>query len=66
MSGARQFISSRFRNSLFFLLVVVISLIMKAYFCAIATWFTDPTPAQSAAGVSLLVLALYTGYNSHT
>jgi ATP-binding cassette subfamily G (WHITE) protein 2 (SNQ2) len=37
---------------------------MKAYFCAIAAWFSDPTPAQSAAGVTLLALTLYTGYNS--
>lgn len=36
---------------------------MKAYFRAIAAWFTDPTPAQSAAGVTLLALTLYTGYN---
>ena len=36
---------------------------MKAYFRAIAAWFSDPTPAQSVAGVSLLVLTLYTGYN---
>ena len=36
---------------------------MKAYFRAIAAWFSDPTPAQSAAGVSLLILTLYTGYN---
>jgi ATP-binding cassette subfamily G (WHITE) protein 2 (SNQ2) len=37
---------------------------MKAYFRAIAAWFSDPTPAQSAAGVTLLALTLYTGYNS--
>ena len=36
---------------------------MKAYFRALAAWFTDPTPAQSAAGVTLLALTLYTGYN---
>ena len=36
---------------------------MKAYFRAVAAWFTDPTPAQSAAGVTLLALTLYTGYN---
>ena len=36
---------------------------MKAYFRAIAAWFNDPTPAQSAAGVTLLALTLYTGYN---
>jgi len=36
---------------------------MKAYFRAIAAWFGGPTPAQAVAGVSLLVLTLYTGYN---
>jgi len=36
---------------------------MKAYFRAIAAWFSDPTPAQSVAGVTLLILTLYTGYN---
>lgn len=36
---------------------------MKVYFRALAAWFTDPTPAQSAAGVTLLALTLYTGYN---
>ena len=36
---------------------------MKAYFCAIAAWFTDLTPAQAVTGVSLLILTLYTGYN---
>jgi len=56
-------ISLRFGGSIFFLLVVTIALIMKAYFRAIAACFTDPTPAQSVAGVSLLVLILYTGYN---
>ena len=50
-------------HSVFFLLVITISLVMKAYFRAIAAWFTDPTPAQSAAGVTLLALTLYTGYN---
>jgi len=36
---------------------------MKTYFRAIAAWFSDPTPAISAAGVTLLALILYTGYN---
>jgi len=56
-------INLHFEGSIFFLLVVTIALVMKAYFRAIAAWFTDPTPAQSVAGVSLLVLTLYTGYN---
>ena len=36
---------------------------MKAYFRAVAAAFNHPTPAQAAAGVSLLALNLYTGYN---
>ena len=36
---------------------------MKAYFRAVAAWFSDPVPAQATAGVTLLVMALYTGYN---
>lgn len=58
-----EFIGLPFGNSVFFLLVITISLVMKAYFRAVAAWFTDPTPAQSAAGVTLLALTLYTGYN---
>jgi len=58
-----EFVSSHFEDSIFFLLIVIISLVMKAYFRAIAAWFNDPTPAQSAAGVTLLALTLYTGYN---
>jgi hypothetical protein len=56
-------IISRFERSIFFLLIITTSLIMKAYFRAIAAAFSDPTPAQAAAGVSLLALTLYTGYN---
>ena len=36
---------------------------MKAYFRALAAWFSDPTPAQSVAGITLLISTLYTGYN---
>ena len=36
---------------------------MKAYFRATAAWFNNLTPAQSVAGLTLLVLTLYTGYN---
>lgn len=36
---------------------------MKGYFRAIAAAFSHPTPAQAAAGVSLLAFNLYTGYN---
>ena len=30
---------------------------------AIAAWLSDPAPAQSIVGVTLLALTLYTGYN---
>ena len=36
---------------------------MKAYFRTIAAVFSNPAPAQAVAGVSLLILTLYTGYN---
>ena len=49
--------------SVFFIFIITISLMMKAYFRTIATAFADPAPAQALAGVSLLVLTLYTGYN---
>jgi hypothetical protein len=58
-----NFISSRVEGSIFFLIVVITTLVMKAYFRAIAAWFSDPTPAQSVAGITLLALSLYTGYN---
>lgn len=35
---------------------------MKAYFRSIATVFTQPAPAQAVAGITLLILVLYTGY----
>ena len=37
-------LNSHFGGSIFFPLVFTIALIMKAYFRAIAAWFTDPTP----------------------
>ena len=58
-----QLISSHFERSIFFILVIAISLTMKGYCRAFAAWFNGPTPAQSTVGVSLLVLTLYTGYN---
>ena len=58
-----EFISSRFEGSVFFLLIFSTSLVMKTYFRAIAAWFSEPTLAQSAAGVTLLAMGLYTGYN---
>ena len=58
-----EFIDSHFEQSIFFFVVVIISLVMKAYLRATAAWFNSPTPAQSVAGVTLLALILYTGYN---
>jgi len=36
---------------------------VKTYFRAIAAWFSDPTSAQSVAGVTFSVLTLYAGYD---
>jgi len=49
--------------SVFYLFIISISLMMKAYFRTIAAAFANPAPAQALAGVSLLILTLYTGYN---
>ena len=35
---------------------------MKAWFRAVAAAFGDPAPAQTVAGLMLLILVLYTGY----
>ena len=58
-----EFISSCLERSIFFLLIVVMSVVMKVYFRAIAACFGDPTSAQSVAGVTLMAFVLYTGYN---
>ena len=50
-------------HSVFYLFIITVSLMMKAYFRTMATAFSDPAPAQALAGVSLLILTLYTGYN---
>jgi hypothetical protein len=49
-------------RSIFFLFVFTIALVMKAWFRAVAAAFGDPAPAQTAAGLMLLGLVLYTGY----
>ena len=38
------------------------SLTMKTWFRMLASAFKSPAPAQSLAGISLLVLILYTGF----
>lgn len=48
--------------SVFYLFIISISLVMKGYFRTVASIFSDPAPAQAIAGVTLLVLVLYTGY----
>lgn len=36
---------------------------MKAFFRSLAAAFTSAAPAQAIAGIMLLALSLYTGYN---
>ena len=48
--------------SVFYLFIITTSLVMKAYFRTVASIFSDPAPAQAIAGVTLLVFAIYTGY----
>jgi len=36
---------------------------VKACFRAVCAWFPHPAPAQSVAGVAILILTMYTGYN---
>ena len=49
-------------SSVFYLFIITMSLVMKAYFRTIASVFSQPAPAQAVAGITLLVLVLYTGY----
>ena len=51
-----------FYRSTFFLFVFTLALVMKAWFRAVAAAFRDPAPAQTVAGLMLLILVLYTGY----
>lgn len=37
------------------------TVVMRAWFRALAAAFKSPAPAQTVAGVSLLMLTLYTG-----
>jgi ATP-binding cassette subfamily G (WHITE) protein 2 (SNQ2) len=48
---------------IFFLFIFTSTLSMKALFRALAAGFRSPAPAQSVAGVLLLSVSLYTGYN---
>ena len=44
------------------LFVFTMTVTMKGWFRAVAAAFASPPPAQSVAGLSILVLTLYTGY----
>ena len=48
--------------SIFFLFSFVNTITMKAWFRALAAAFKSAAPATAVAGLSTLVLVLYTGY----
>jgi ABC-type multidrug transport system permease subunit len=48
--------------STYFLFILVVALSMKALFRSLAAAFKKAAPAQAIAGVLLLGLSLYTGY----
>ncbi|KAI0074337.1 hypothetical protein K474DRAFT_1648129 [Panus rudis PR-1116 ss-1] len=48
---------------IFLLFVYSMTLIMQAYFRMMAAAFKSPAPAQTIAGLSVLLLVLYTGYS---
>ncbi|KAI0728228.1 pleiotropic drug resistance ABC transporter [Fomitopsis betulina] len=45
------------------LFVFTMTITMKGWFRALAALFSSPAPAQAVAGVSVLILMLYTGYS---
>jgi ATP-binding cassette subfamily G (WHITE) protein 2 (SNQ2) len=47
----------------FFLFIFSMALVMKAWFRCVAAAFGSPAPAQTIAGILLLMLVLYTGYS---
>ncbi|KAF8153344.1 pleiotropic drug resistance ABC transporter [Crassisporium funariophilum] len=47
---------------IFFVFILVVALGMKAFFRGLAAAFRKEAPAQAVAGVLLLALSLYTGY----
>ena len=51
-----------FINSIFLLLVFVTTLVMQAFFRMVAAAFKSAAPAQTIAGLAVLILTLYTGY----
>ncbi|KAF8272208.1 ABC-2 type transporter-domain-containing protein [Lactarius quietus] len=48
----------------FFLFIFTMALVMKAWFRCVAAAFGDPAPAQTVAGIVLLIVVLYTGYTT--
>ena len=48
--------------SIFFLFVFTMTIVMRAWFRALAAAFKSPAPAQTIAGLAMLLLVLYTGY----
>ncbi|KAH9077823.1 ABC-2 type transporter-domain-containing protein [Lactarius deliciosus] len=46
----------------FFLFIFTVALVLKAWFRSVAAAFGDPAPAQTIAGIMMLLLVLYTGY----
>ena len=52
-----------FHRSTFLLFAFSMTITMKAWFRAIAAAFKDPAPATAIAGLSTLILVLYTGYS---
>ena len=52
-----------FSNSVFFLFIFTVTMAMKSFFRGLAAAFTTGAPAQAIAGIMLLALSLYTGYN---
>ncbi|KAF8997054.1 pleiotropic drug resistance ABC transporter [Cyathus striatus] len=48
---------------IFFLFVFMMAIVMKAWFRAIAAAFASEATAQTLAGISILILSIYTGYN---
>ncbi|OBZ73442.1 Multidrug resistance protein CDR2 [Grifola frondosa] len=47
---------------IFLLLILTLAVTMKAWFRALAAAFQRPAPAQTIAGISVMILVLYTGY----
>lgn len=50
-------------RSIFLLFVYSMTLIMQAFFRALAAIFNSAAPATTVAGLSILMLTLYTGYS---